>query len=90
MQDNTYPIYWEIVLGMKEPKCSLEWSPDSLSNLLILCLQKDGDLLSEELNEIWEGAPKFPDVKEDRIDVDSFVQSKLQYHMLNQRCDIVY
>eukprot|EP00977_Amphora_coffeiformis_P004580 scaffold987_cov183-Amphora_coffeaeformis.AAC.8 len=37
-------------------------------------LLKDGDLLPEELTEIWDSAPKFPDVMEDRIDVDSFVQ----------------
>ena len=38
-------------------------------------LQDDGDLLEQELDDIWEAAPKFPDVSdEQRIDVDSFVQ----------------
>jgi hypothetical protein len=39
-------------------------------------LQADGDLLEEELDDIWEKAPKFPDVTASaaRIDVDSFVQ----------------
>eukprot|EP00980_Cylindrotheca_fusiformis_P011945 scaffold2830_cov131-Cylindrotheca_fusiformis.AAC.66 len=40
------------------------------------CTQAEGDLLLEELNDIWSVAPKFPDVggSETRIDVDSFVQ----------------
>jgi hypothetical protein len=35
-----------------------------------------GDVLIEELNDIWDAAPKFPDVDtaDVRIDVDSFVQ----------------
>lgn len=36
-----------------------------------------GDLLQEELNDIWNAAPKFPDINgtnEQRIDVDSFIQ----------------
>lgn len=36
-----------------------------------------GDLLIEELNDIWDAAPKFPDVTKslvERIDVDSFIQ----------------
>jgi len=35
-----------------------------------------GDLLQEELDDIWNAAPKFPDVDgtEKRIDVDSFIQ----------------
>lgn len=43
-------------------------------------LLDDGDLLSEELDDIWSAAPKFPDLQastsnaEDRIDVDSFIQ----------------
>lgn len=40
--------------------------------------QEDGDLLGEEFDDIWDRAPKFPDVEsrseEERIDVDSFVQ----------------
>lgn len=38
--------------------------------------QTDGDLMKEELTEIWDAAPKFPevDVSDERIDVDSFVQ----------------
>jgi len=39
--------------------------------------QDAGDLLQEEFDDIWDKAPKFPDVDEssqDRIDVDSFVQ----------------
>jgi hypothetical protein len=38
--------------------------------------QVDGDLQAKEFNDIWDKAPKFPDVKssEERIDVDSFVQ----------------
>lgn len=43
-----------------------------------MCLSRkgDGDLLVDELNDIWNAAPKFPDVGGDdtRIDVDSFVQ----------------
>ena len=35
--------------------------------------QAEGDLLPEELTDIWRTAPKFPDGKT-RIDVDSFVQ----------------
>lgn len=36
----------------------------------------DGDLMLEEFNDVWDAAPKFPDVtgSETRIDVDSFVQ----------------
>ena len=37
----------------------------------------EGDLLREELDDIWDAAPKFPSPAEggpDRIDVDSFVQ----------------
>lgn len=40
-------------------------------------LLNDGDLLSDELDDIWDAAPKFPDVNEDqkeRVDVDSFIQ----------------
>jgi hypothetical protein len=39
-------------------------------------LKTEGDLLLEEFNDIWDAAPKFPDVGggETRIDVDSFVQ----------------
>ena len=40
-------------------------------------LQADGDVLPEELNDIWNSASKFPEVdtsKDARIDVDSFVQ----------------
>eukprot|EP00566_Odontella_aurita_P006230 CAMPEP_0113547204 /NCGR_PEP_ID=MMETSP0015_2-20120614/12227_1 /TAXON_ID=2838 /ORGANISM="Odontella" /LENGTH=612 /DNA_ID=CAMNT_0000447735 /DNA_START=294 /DNA_END=2132 /DNA_ORIENTATION=+ /assembly_acc=CAM_ASM_000160 len=39
-------------------------------------LLTDGDLLPEELEDIWRAAPKFPDVddKMERVDVDSFVQ----------------
>lgn len=36
-----------------------------------------GDLLQEELNDIWDAAPKFPDVDSqspERIDVDSFIE----------------
>eukprot|EP00550_Attheya_septentrionalis_P000751 CAMPEP_0198288210 /NCGR_PEP_ID=MMETSP1449-20131203/6798_1 /TAXON_ID=420275 /ORGANISM="Attheya septentrionalis, Strain CCMP2084" /LENGTH=582 /DNA_ID=CAMNT_0043986323 /DNA_START=238 /DNA_END=1986 /DNA_ORIENTATION=- len=38
-----------------------------------------GDILSEELDDIWDAAPKFPDIEADakmdeRIDVDGFVQ----------------
>jgi hypothetical protein len=35
-----------------------------------------GDILIEELNDIWDAAPKFPDAEtaDVRIDVDSFVQ----------------
>eukprot|EP00565_Helicotheca_tamesis_P004622 CAMPEP_0185730270 /NCGR_PEP_ID=MMETSP1171-20130828/9180_1 /TAXON_ID=374046 /ORGANISM="Helicotheca tamensis, Strain CCMP826" /LENGTH=578 /DNA_ID=CAMNT_0028399285 /DNA_START=409 /DNA_END=2145 /DNA_ORIENTATION=+ len=44
----------------------------------IRALLVDGDLLSEELDDIWSAAPKFPDVSsnndEERIDVDSFIQ----------------
>ena len=46
----------------------------SYHNFLI---SKDvGDLLEEEFNDIWEAAPKFPDInaEEQRIDVDSFIQ----------------
>ena len=43
---------------------------------MFVCAQKSGDLLPEELDEIWDEAPKFPNVKEgdERIDVDGFVQ----------------
>ena len=37
----------------------------------------EGDLLREELDDVWGAAPKFPSPAEggpDRIDVDSFVQ----------------
>lgn len=40
-------------------------------------IQADGDLLAEEFDDIWDQAPKFPDVEEafdQRVDVDSFVQ----------------
>lgn len=39
-------------------------------------LLKDGDLLVEELDDIWKIAPKFPDVdgNTERVDVDSFIQ----------------
>jgi hypothetical protein len=37
--------------------------------------QNDEDLLPQELDDIWEAAPKFPSLeKQERIDVDSFVQ----------------
>jgi hypothetical protein len=39
--------------------------------------QKDEDLLPQELDDIWNAAPKFPSLEEEeheRIDVDSFVQ----------------
>mmetsp|Transcript_22899 Transcript_22899/g.32035 ORF Transcript_22899/g.32035 Transcript_22899/m.32035 type:complete len:631 (+) Transcript_22899:138-2030(+) len=41
---------------------------------LIADLLYDGDLLADELNDIWDAAPKFPDVAQERIDVDSFIQ----------------
>ena len=43
-------------------------------------LLEDGDLLEEEFEDIWNAAPKFPDLeagdmgREERIDVDSFIQ----------------
>jgi hypothetical protein len=39
-------------------------------------LKTEGDLVPEEFNDIWDAAPKFPDVGggETRVDVDSFVQ----------------
>jgi len=39
-------------------------------------LLSTGDLLAEELDDIWLNAPKFPDVEAsvERIDVDSFIQ----------------
>jgi len=39
-------------------------------------LQADEDIMMEELEDVWNAAPKFPDVagEETRIDVDSFVQ----------------
>ncbi|CAB9528035.1 expressed unknown protein [Seminavis robusta] len=37
-------------------------------------MMKEGDLIQAELDQLWEGAPKFPDSDEERIDVDSFVQ----------------
>lgn len=38
-------------------------------------LVSEGDLLQEELDDIWSAAPKFPDADGgERIDVDSFVQ----------------
>jgi len=40
----------------------------SISDLLA-----EGDLLPEELEDIWNAAPKFP-TTDDRIDVDSFIQ----------------
>jgi hypothetical protein len=38
--------------------------------------QLEEDLLAEEFSDIWDKAPKFPDVEasEERVDVDSFVQ----------------
>lgn len=38
--------------------------------------QLEGDLLAEEFNDVWDKAPKFPDVEtsDERLDVDSFVQ----------------
>jgi len=44
----------------------------SITDLLTI-----GDLLTEELDDIWKAAPKFPDVDDDqkeRVDVDSFIQ----------------
>jgi hypothetical protein len=39
-------------------------------------LQADEDLLMEELNDVWDAAPRFPDVvgEDTRIDMDSSVQ----------------
>lgn len=45
--------------------------------------------MPEELTEIWDNAPKFPDVKEDRIDVDSFVQGKWKVPDAVPFCHIV-
>lgn len=50
---------------------------ETLSNLpAIKELLSTGDLLVDELNEIWKTAPKFPDVEAsvERIDVDSFIK----------------
>jgi hypothetical protein len=54
---------------------------DKLSHTLVFPLfflhtQLEGDLLAEEFSDIWDKAPKFPDVEtsDERIDVDSFVQ----------------
>jgi len=44
---------------------------------LLKDLLSEEDLLKDELNDIWDAAPKFPDVEEKsavRIDVDSFIQ----------------
>jgi len=41
---------------------------------LIADLLEEGDLLADEFNDIWDAAPKFPDVAQERIDVDSFIQ----------------
>lgn len=46
---------------------------------LIAQFLDDGDLLLNELDELWKAAPKFPEIetssqKEERIDVDSFMQ----------------
>jgi len=41
---------------------------------LIADLLEEGDLLTDEFNDIWDAAPKFPDVTQERIDVDSFIQ----------------
>lgn len=50
-------------------KQNLQAVPE-LSDLL-----KEGDLLPDELSEIWNAAPKFPcDGAEEKIDVDSFTQ----------------
>lgn len=55
--------------GLMTKKALTEMSP--FSDML-----SDEDLLMEELEDIWNAAPKFPDVagEETRIDVDSFVQ----------------
>jgi len=43
---------------------------------VIMDLLSSGDLLGDELDEIWKNALKFPDVdsSEERIDVDSFIK----------------
>jgi hypothetical protein len=53
--------------------CSLFY----FQNIFLLQQQQlEEDLLAEEFSDIWDKAPKFPDVEEsaERIDVDSFVQ----------------
>jgi hypothetical protein len=48
-----------------------------MSFFAVTVKQESGDLLVEELDVIWESAPKFPDVlslNNERIDVDSFIQ----------------
>jgi hypothetical protein len=45
-------------------------------SIVLATLQGDEDLMMQELDDVWDAAPKFPDVagEEPRIDVDSFVQ----------------
>lgn len=58
---------------------SVMYVTESQPNSYCYYLQVDGDILEEELSEIWDKSPKFPDVDiaEERIDVDSFVQGML-------------
>ena len=83
MQDtNFYPNIceaWGCLLVAALPdlyssaRCSTASFPHS-SAIVLFALQKEGDLLKDELDQLWESAPKFQGSKEERIDLDSFVQ----------------
>lgn len=72
MQDNTYPKVRRsqpITINLVD-----SFALPTFSSPFPRCIiQVEGDLLPEELDDIWNAAPKFP-TSDDRIDVDSFIQ----------------
>ena len=73
----------EALQDLFSQKCDRDglMSKDTLSSITTIYeLLEDGDLLVEEFEDIWNAAPKLPDLeavdmgREERIDVDSFIQ----------------